>query len=137
MEENKELSTFAKKYLKEISEDQPSAEFTANIMNVITVNKKQVVYQSHLKPSNSIWIVLSSFVVSVTYILLNGKPFKIDPTILVNKKLVQIIDYVKLPSIDFSINPITLYAFLFLGFFLVVQMVFIKKYYTNIYIKND
>lgn len=125
MGENKnieELDAFAKKYVKEISTDEPSSNFTSSIMDVILAEEKRTVYKNNTKLSYSIWFVLSVFIVAFVCLLLKGKSSKI---------VMPSLDFGELPSFNFSISTITIYAFFFLAILFAIQGFYMKQYFNK------
>ena len=131
MGENKhieELDKFAKKYLKEIPTETPSAAFTANIMNTILAIEKKAVYQNNSKLSNSIWFVLGGFIVASMYLLINGESSKIEiPDFGLNKIQISNIHFSHLFD-TISVSTTTMYAFFFLALLFAIQVWFVKDF---------
>ncbi|MDY0779772.1 hypothetical protein [Tenacibaculum sp. IB213877] len=134
MGENKhieELDAFAKKYVKEITEEKPSGNFTSSIMNAILAEESKKVYQTNYRFSYSIWMVLGGFIIASIYLLVKGKSTAITlPE--VDFGSIQFLDFEMrhlLDAVTFSLT--TVYAFFFLTLLFGVQAYFLKNYYEK------
>ena len=134
MEENKhknELNAFAKKYVKEMKQEKPSFDFTASLMDKIVAELQQKnVYNSSPLISNKIWFLIACAFIAMLFI-----PFKeSEKSMLEIPKIdFSFIDKIQIPNIfiDFSISNTTMYAILFFGFMVMIQVVFLKNHFEK------
>ncbi|PQJ78135.1 hypothetical protein [Polaribacter porphyrae] len=128
----KELDAFAKKYVKEIKQEKPSVDFTVSLMDKIEAIK--ITASTKVEPliSKKVWYILFIVIVALFFI-----PFK------TSNKEITILDKVdfsfldKLTSVfafngfNVSISNTTVYAFLFFGVMIFLQIIFLKKHFNK------
>lgn len=128
MGENKhieELDTFAKKYVKEILTEEPSTNFTANVMNTVLAEKRKVQYQNTTNLKTSIWFVLGGFIIASVSLLIFGKSTKIT---------MPKFEFYKFQVFDFEfmrVSQTTVYVFFFLTLLFFIQVYFMKNYFNK------
>ena len=64
----KELDAFAKKYVKEISTEQPSLDFTASLMKKITLEKNLEVFKAKSLISKKGWMLIAASILALIFI---------------------------------------------------------------------
>ncbi|WP_435263230.1 hypothetical protein [Tenacibaculum sp. nBUS_03] len=133
MGENKhieELDIFAKKYIREIKEESPSIDFTANIMNAILDTKKSDIYKASPLISKKVWFLLSTILVaSIAYVSKGtslgwGKMPKVS---------LNFIDVVHIPNLfeGIIISNTILYTSFFFTLMVFIQIYFLKGYFIR------
>ncbi|MBU3012947.1 hypothetical protein KO506_16160 [Polaribacter vadi] len=133
MGENKhinELDAFAKKYVKEIEQEKPSADFTASLMKNILEESKSKVFKTKALISKKGWAIISIFVLAVILI-----PFKTSEKSLINSLEFNFsfLDKIQIPNFLPAINlsNTVFYAIFFFGLMIVAQVVFLKKHFNK------
>ncbi|CAM1353557.1 MULTISPECIES: hypothetical protein [Tenacibaculum] len=133
MGENKhieELDIFAKKYIKEIKEESPSTDFTANIMNAILETKKADIYKATPLISKKVWFLLSA--VLVTSILYVSRGTSLG-WVKMPKVNLNFTDAIQLPKLfeGITISNTILYTCFLFTLMIFVQIYFLKGYFTR------
>ena len=133
MENNKnihELDAFAKKYVKEIKQEQPSLDFTASIMQTIAKESTAKVFKRTVLISKKVWFVISVFVLAAVFI-----PFKASYKGLVNLPKVNFsfFDKIQITNLfeSFSVSNTVLYSVFFFGVMFTAQVVFLKSHFNK------
>ncbi|WP_405562159.1 hypothetical protein [Polaribacter sp. Asnod6-C07] len=133
MGENKhinELDAFAKKYVKEIEQEKPSADFTASLMKNILEESKSKVFKTKALISKKGWAIISIFVLAVILI-----PFKTSEKSLINSLEFNFsfLDKIQIPNFLPAINlsNTVFYAIFFFGLMIVAQVVFLKNHFNK------
>ena len=126
----KELDAFAKKYIKEIPQHTISDNFTNTIMDKIFAESKMNIVKNTPLISKKVWFLLSiAFVILLFFPLISSKPsnFKFP-----NFEF-SFLDKIQIPNVleSLSLSNITLYAFLFFGLMVCIQIGFLKKYFDK------
>ena len=116
----KELDAFAKKYVKEISTEQPSLDFTASLMKKITLEKNLEKGWMLIAASILALIFISFFTTTESAFNLP----KIEFDFLDKLQFTNLFD-------TLSVSNITLYAVLFFGLLFFAQIVFLKKHFDK------
>ena len=123
----KELDAFAKKYVKEISTEQPSLDFTASLMKKITLEKNLEVFKAKSLISKKGWMLIAASILALIFISFfttTESAFnlpKIEFNFLDKLQFTNLFD-------TLSVSNITLYAVLFFGLLFFAQIVFLKKH---------
>jgi hypothetical protein len=133
MEDNRHieaLGTFAKKYVKEIKQEQPSLDFTASIMQTIAKESTAKVFKRTVLISKKVWFVISVFVLAAVFI-----PFKASYKGLVNLPKVNFsfFDKIQITNLfeSFSVSNTVLYSVFFFGLMFTAQVVFLKSHFNK------
>lgn len=127
----KELDAFAKNYIKEIPQDGPSLNFTANIMGAVLKIEKSEVFKVKPLISKKVWFVLAAILASLFFI-----PFQSSEKSVFDK--LPAVDFSFFDKIQFSnffesfaISNTVFYAILFFGIMMAIQFTFLKKYFDE------
>lgn len=126
----KELDAFAKKYVKEIPNEQPSVDFTANLMQKITIESPIKAFKTTSLITKKGW-----FAIAVLVLVTLGIPFfksgestlqrfNINFSFFENLQATQFLDTV-------SISNTTIYAFIFFGLMIAIQFTYLKQYFDK------
>ncbi|WP_439127705.1 hypothetical protein [Polaribacter sp.] len=133
MGENKhieELDAFAKKYVKEITPEKTSTEFTKNVLNIILEEEKKAIYKPTPIISKKIWLLAAFFIAICCFFL-----FKVNST-----------KTIKFPELDFSffnnltnynvlenisISSSIMYAVVIFSVLALIQIGFLKNYLSK------
>lgn len=133
MGENKhinELDAFAKKYIKEIPQSKISDNFTNVLMDKLLVETKTSTIKSSPLISKKVW-----FLLSVAFIALLVFPFTSSKENILNlpEFKFSFFDKIHIPNLleSLSLSNITLYAFLFFGVMVCIQIGFLKNYFDK------
>jgi len=133
MEDNRHieaLDAFAKKYVKEIKNEQPSLNFTASIMQTIAKESTAKVFKRTVLISKKVWFVISVFVLAAVFI-----PFKASYKGLVNLPKVNFsfFDKIQITNLfeSFSVSNTVLYSVFFFGLMIMAQVVFLKNHFNK------
>ena len=133
MGENKhinELDAFAKKYIKDIQPEQPSLDFTANLMQKINEASKVNVVKTKSLISKKGWFGIAVLVVATLCITF----LQVGESSLQSFKLsFSFLDKLQTPDLlkNVSFSNTTIYAFLFFGIMMVVQFTYLKNYFDK------
>jgi hypothetical protein len=128
---NKELDKLVEDVMKHSALETPSFHFTSNVMQQLTAdsNSTAIVYKPLISKTG--WIVLSLSVLAVMiYILFSGDTQSsgwfdaIDFSLLSNIKIPNLFSGIKF-------SHTTLYAFLFFGIMVCVQIPLLKSYFNK------
>lgn len=125
-----ELDTFAKKYVKEIPQEEPSIGFTVSIMeNILKESNKNVFTPKELITKKG-WFLIVSFLLVILFVA--SKQIK-ESTIKVPKFDFSFLNKIQIPNLfeSFSISNTVLYAVFFLGLMIMAQVVFLKGYFEK------
>ena len=126
----KELDAFAKKYVKEIKQEEISLDFTASLMHKIAVTKIGSPFKVAPLISKKVWFLIVAAVVAIICFSFqfseNESNFltTLDFSFMYKFQLSSIIEGV-------SLSTTTYYAFMFFGLMIAVQFVFLKKYFDK------
>tara|TARA_B100000809_G_scaffold133509_1_gene131232 strand:- start:67 stop:477 length:411 start_codon:yes stop_codon:yes gene_type:complete len=133
MEENKnttELDAFAKKYVKEIHTESPSADFTASLMGKIVVEHQKSVFKSKALISKKVWFLLFALLIALLFI-----PFKKSEERLLHIPRIDFsfLDKIQMSNLFeiFSVSNTVTYAICFFGLMFMAQVVFLKNYFNK------
>ena len=133
MEKNKnttELDAFAKKYVKEIHTESPSADFTASLMGKIVVEHQKSIFRSKALISKKGWLVIFGLVLAAIFI-----PFKKSEERLLNLPRIDFsfLDKIQMPNLfeNFSVSNTVTYAICFFGLMFMAQVIFLKNYFEK------
>lgn len=133
MGENKhitELDAFAKKYVKEIEQEQPSVNFTATLMKSILEESKVKIIKPKALISKKGWAIITVLV--LTIVIASFKKSK-EKLFNVSEFKFTFLDYIQIPDFIPSItisNPV-FYTILFFGLMIFAQVVFLKKHFNK------
>lgn len=131
MEENKhtQLDAFLKKQIQEIPRDTPSADFTANLMNVIEAQESAVIKPYKPLISKPMWFVIAAAIIAVIIVPLKdiqGNWFEkvsFDVSFLNKLSISGVFDGLSLPTT--AIYGMTLFTL----------MIFAQAFYTKGFFK--
>lgn len=132
MGENKhihELDAFAKKYIKEITQEKPSIDFTKNVMTKIAAESKSSIYKNTSLISKKVWFVLGVVFVAILFI-----PFKQNSTLYTVPKInFNFFKNYQVSTVfnNISFSDITFYAILLFGLMVFGQIIYLKKYFDK------
>ncbi|MFV0571451.1 MAG: hypothetical protein ACK5M1_03340 [Xanthomarina gelatinilytica] len=129
--ENKQLEKLVEDVMKQSALESPSYNFTANVMQHITAGSKSTTTVYKPLISKTGWIVLALCVLTVMiYMLLSGDSQ--------NRGWFHSVDFSMLSSIKMpilvsglNVSHTTLYALLFLGIMVCVQIPILKNYFDK------
>ncbi|TYA54794.1 hypothetical protein [Formosa maritima] len=128
---NNQLDTLIKDVMKQSALETPSFNFTANVMQQIAADSKNTATVYKPLISKTGWVVMFIGVLAIiVYILLsgdsqsNGWIDSIDFSVLSNIKIPNLFS-----GIQFSHT--TMYALLFFGIMVCVQIPFLKNYFNK------
>ncbi|WP_420552997.1 hypothetical protein [Tenacibaculum aiptasiae] len=133
MGENKhieELDAFAKKYIQEIEVEQPSLDFTSNLMSILEKEENIALYKATPLISKKVWaVLLSILIISIFYV---SKGTSIGWVKIPKIKF----DYFsKLQSFNFlegiTISNTVLYTCFFFTLMIFVQIYYLKNHFTR------
>ena len=126
----KELDAFAKKYIKEIPQSKVSDTFTNTLMDKLLVETKTSTIKNTPLISKKVW-----FLLSVVFTALLFYPFTSskESSLQLPKFEFSFLDKIQIPNLleSFTITNITLYAFLFFGLMVIIQIGFLKNYFDK------
>lgn len=132
MGENKhieELDAFAKKYIKEIKQEQPSIDFTSTIMQTITKETSSEVFKTKPLISKRVWALIFGCIVALFFI-----PTKSNEGLInlpeINFSFLEKIQASSLLEY-FSVSNTVLYALFFFGLMIIAQVVFLKNHFNK------
>ena len=134
MGENKhieELDAFAKKYIKEINEETPSVNFTANLMDVLLQDEKSEIYKATPLISKKGWFILIGILVTSILYVSRGTSLA-----WVKMPKLNLGDYFSKIQISNLFDGITvsntmLYASFFFTIMIFVQIHYLKNHFTK------
>ena len=126
----KELDAFAKKYVKEIEQEQPSFDFTKNLMHKIVLESSLKAYKAKSLISKKGWfgVVLALIVALCISFEKSAKGSFNLPEIDFS-----LFEKFQIPSLfdNISVSNTTAYAFVFFGLMIVIQFTYLKKYFEK------
>ena len=133
MEENKhieELDAFAKKYVKEIPQEKPSIDFTADIMqNILTESRSSVFTPKALITKKGWFLIIGLLLVAIFM------PFKQmkETTIKLPELNFSFFDKIQIPNLfeSFAVSNTVLYSIFFFGLMVLAQVIFLKGYFEK------
>lgn len=131
MEENKhteKLDAFAKKYIKEIKQEQPSLDFTRSIMQTISKENTSKVIKVKALISKRAWSLIAVIVLAAIFI-----PLKTSEKSFINFPEINFSFMDKIQFPVFSVSNTVLYAVLFFGIMFFAQVVFLKNHFNKRY----
>lgn len=135
MGENKnieELDDFAKKYLKEISPEKAPIDFTASIINSIVKEKTSGVFKTSALISKKGW-----FLIAATFVAFLCIPFFSSKENTITFPELNFSFLEKFQNLNIlqgvTISNTVLYAVFLFAFMLLIQLVFLKKYFEKRY----
>ncbi|APZ47984.1 hypothetical protein BW723_17510 [Polaribacter reichenbachii] len=133
MGENKhinELDAFAKKYVKEIEQEKPSADFTASLMKNILEGSRSKVFKTKALISKKGWAIISVLVLAIVLISFKSTEKSLFKTPELN---FSFLDKIQVPELlsTVSLSKTVLYAIFFLGLMIVAQVVFLKNHFNK------
>lgn len=132
MGENKhieELDAFAKKYIKEIEQKQPSFDFTNSIMEAIAKESTSEVFVSKPLISKKVWLLILGAIVGLLFLPTNSDKGLFNlPEINFS-----FVDKIQIPNFldGFSVSNSVLYALFFFGFMIIAQVIFLKNHFNK------
>ena len=126
----KEIDAFAKKYVKEIPQEKPTIDFTANLMNKIVLETSSEVFKAKALITKKGWFVVLLLLATVIFI-----PFKTSEKSLFNLPELDLsfLDKILIPSIfiDFSVPNMVMYSVFFFGLMIMIQVIFLKNHFDK------
>jgi hypothetical protein len=126
----KELDAFAKKYVKEVSIEKPSLDFTASLMQKIVIESNSEVFKAKALISKKGWFIISLLMLAIIFI-----PFKTSEKSIINFPKIDFsfFDKLQLSNLyeSISISNNVLYAVFFFGLMIIAQIVFLKKHFDK------
>ena len=132
MGENKhieELDAFTKKYIKEVTIETPSVDFTANLMEILQQENAKIYKPSPLI-SKKMWSVLVVFLVGSILYVSKGT----SVTWMKMPKLdLSYITSIEMPNLfeNITISNTMLYACFFFTLMIFIQVHFLKNHFTK------
>ena len=128
------LDTLTRKMVKEIPQENPSINFSKNVMDTIYALKAEVeLKKSQPLISKKTWLLIISVLIVATVFLVKKTPLvgndylsKIDISSYANKFSFDM-------NLGFSVSNITVYGFIFLAIMVSIQIGYIKNYYNSRY----
>ena len=127
----KELDAFAKKYLTELPENVPSANFTANVMKNIeqlAAAKKTMVYKPLISLKGWLFIVIAIAGVLFRSMKSTTKEFFALPEM--NFSFLEQLNFTSYIE-QISISSTTASIVLVFGFMFLIQILYLKGFYTR------
>lgn len=128
----KEIDAFAKKYIREISQEKPSFDFTTSLMMKITQENRSEVFKTKALISKKGWFIISLLMIAVVFI-----PFKTSEKSLFNLPKVDFsfFDKIQISNVfeSISVSNTVFYAIFFFGLMIFAQVVFLKKHFEKRY----
>ena len=133
MGENKhieELDAFAKKYIKEIPKETPSANFTTSIMDVISQLKpeKTIVYKPLISKKG--WFLVAASIIAIILIPFNTSEEGILSLPEMNFSFIEKMSFSGLFE-SMSVSTATLYAAILFSILVFVQIFYLKGYFEK------
>lgn len=133
MGENKhieELDAFAKKYVKEIEQEKPSADFTASLMKTILAESKSKVFKTKALISKKGWAIIVGCMLTIVLVSLKTSKESLIQTPEFN---FSFLDKIQIPEFlsAVSLSNTVLYAIFFFGLMILAQVVFLKKHFNK------
>lgn len=134
MGENKhieELDAFAKKYIKEINEESPSVDFTANLMNVLLQDEKNEIYKATPLISKKGWFILIGILISS--ILYVSRGTSLSWVKMPKLNLEGYFSKIQIPNLfdGITVSNTMLYASFFFTIMIFVQIHYLKNHFTK------
>lgn len=134
MGENKhieELDAFAKKYIKEISIEEPSVDFTSNLMNILVQKENVSLYKATPLISKKVWFVLIGIL--VTSILYVSRGTSLTWVKMPKLSLESYFSKIQIPNLfeGLSVSTTMLYASFFFTIMIFVQIYYLKNHFTR------
>lgn len=129
MGENKhieELDAFSKKYIKEIESEQPSVDFTSNIMNTILETENSEIYKHVPLITKRGWFILLAILTLSIFYVSKGKSIQLMKFPKIDLKIIPKIKTINLLE-NISISNVTLYACFFFTVLIFIQINFLKS----------
>lgn len=126
----KELDSFTKKYVKEIEQEQPSLNFTENLMQKIALETKSSVIKSKSLISKKGWFGIVVLLVSSLVIAFYQSGESRLDTLNINFSFLDKLQFTNLFEVV-TISNTTLYAFLFFGLMIAFQITYLKNYFDK------
>lgn len=133
MGENKhieELDAFAKKYIQEQKVEQPSANFTANIMRSVLRTENVALYKATPLISKKVWGILVAVLVVAIILVARGSSVawlqlpKFNMEVLSKIQIPNVFEYV-------TVSKTMLYACFFFTLMIFVQIYFLKGHFAK------
>ncbi|WP_299157210.1 hypothetical protein [uncultured Tenacibaculum sp.] len=134
MGENKHievLDAFAKKYIKEISEETPSVDFTANLMDVLLKEEKSEIYKATPLISKKGWFILIGIL--VTSILYVSRGTSLTWVKMPKLNLDGYFSKIQISNLfdGITVSNTMLYASFFFTIMIFVQIHYLKNHFTK------
>lgn len=126
----KELDAFAKKYVKEIPQEQPSIDFTSNLMQKITLEPKAKVFKTQALISKKGWFGIVVLVFLTLFLTFNHTG---ERSLSIPEINFSISDHIEVSTIleGISFSTTTIYAFVFFGLMIAIQFTYLKQYFDK------
>lgn len=126
----KELDAFAKKYVKEIKQEELSLDFTASLMHKIAVTKIETPFKVAPLITKKVWFVIAAAVVAI---ICFSFQFSENESKLLTTLDFSFVHKFQLSSIieGLGLSTTTYYAFMFFGLMIAIQFVFLKNYFNK------
>lgn len=126
----KELDAFAKKYVKEVPPEQPSINFTANLMHKIAVETKTEVFKTKSLISKKGWFGIASVVIATLFLAFNHTG---ESNLNIPEFDFSFFDKIQVLNIfdKVSFSNTTVFAFIFFGLMIAIQFIYLKKYFDK------
>ncbi|WP_299120108.1 hypothetical protein [uncultured Tenacibaculum sp.] len=133
MGENKhieELDAFAKKYIQEIEVEQPSLDFTSNLMNILAKEENVALYKATPLISKKVWAILLGFLAISIFYVSKGASLS-----WVKMPKIKFDYFTKLQNFNFfegiTISNTVLYTCFFFTLMIFIQIYYLKNHFTR------
>ncbi|WP_397447210.1 hypothetical protein [Polaribacter sp. R77954] len=126
----KELDVFARKYVKEIPQEQLPIDFTSNLMQKIHLEPKANVFKTQALISKKGWFSIAAFAILTLLLAFNTSR---KDNLNIPKINFSFFDLLQDSHIlkGFSLSTTTVYAFIFFGLMIAIQFTYLKKYFDK------
>lgn len=133
MGENKhieELDAFAKKYIQEQKVEQPSANFTANIMQSVLRTENVALYKATPLISKKVWGALAAVLIGAIVLVARGSSVQ---WLQVPELNLEALSKIQVPNIfeTLTVSKTMLYACFFFTLMIFVQIYFLKGHFAK------
>ncbi|MBL4569007.1 MAG: hypothetical protein JKY69_04920 [Flavobacteriaceae bacterium] len=131
IKKNQKLNAFTKKYLKDLELESPSVDFTANIMDVISVIKTSdnaVTYKPLISKKG--WFLVFSILAAILIIPLRGVESKWVTLPELNFSFLEKISFTGLLD-GFTISNTVVYTVCLFAVLMTIQLFYLKGYFEK------
>lgn len=126
----KELDAFAKKYVKEVPKEQPSIDFTSNLMQKIALEETVHVIKTKSLISKKGWFGIVILMIGTLFLAFSNTE---ESSLKIPELKLSLFNKIELPSVieGISLSNTTIYAFVLFGVMMAFQFTYLKQYFDK------